>query len=87
MSALNYDNINTTLRNKEDLEVTCTESNKIETINCISKKSEKIDIIVFGNDISISNPRKMGSLYTFFFINGEPFITIGPQCNLILKGS
>ena len=50
----------------------------------ISNKSENdIDeqpienTTIFGNDFLIKNPKKLGNLYCFLYINGNPIISIG----------
>jgi hypothetical protein len=49
----------------------------VDTIN-----SEKINekFRVFGTDLRVKSPYRMGKLITFFYINGEPLFVIGPQC-------
>jgi hypothetical protein len=55
----------------------------IDSVN-ISNKSEN-DIneqpientTIFGNDFLIKNPKKLGNLYCFLYINGNPIISIG----------
>ncbi len=36
---------------------------------------------IYGSDIRIKSPYKMGKLYTFLFFKGEPIFVIGPTCN------
>jgi hypothetical protein len=81
MTDLKYNNINSTINNYEDNEITCTESS-IEkgAQGTINFEPVSVNISVFGNDISLKSPTKMGLLYTFLFLNEEPLITIGPQC-------
>jgi hypothetical protein len=44
------------------------------------KQEEKI--IVYGNDLKIQKPSKMGNCFTYWYINGQPRIVIGPQCTI-----
>jgi hypothetical protein len=39
------------------------------------------NITVFGNDIKRKSPFKTGKVYSFIYVNDEPLIIIGPQCN------
>ena len=39
---------------------------------------------IYGSDIRIKSPYKMGKLYTFLFYKGEPIIVIGPTCNILI---
>ncbi len=50
---------------------------RVDTINS-EKTNEKFK--VFGTDLRVKSPNKMGKLITFFFVNGEPLFVIGPQC-------
>ena len=36
--------------------------------------------LVYGISIDIHNPRKMGLVYAFFYINNFPLFIIGPDC-------
>ena len=36
---------------------------------------------LYGNDINIKNPKKLGNLRAFIYINNYPLIAIGPNCN------
>jgi hypothetical protein len=38
-------------------------------------------IHVYGNDLKVKKPCKMGNCYTFWFLHGRPTIVVGPQCN------
>lgn len=35
---------------------------------------------VYGNDLRIKNPCKMGGLFTLLFYRDQPLLCIGPQC-------
>jgi hypothetical protein len=37
-------------------------------------------IYVYGNNLKIKRPWKMGNCYTFWFLRDQPRIVIGPQC-------
>ena len=35
---------------------------------------------LYGNNISIKNPRKIGNMWAFLYCNDNPSIVIGPDC-------
>ena len=37
--------------------------------------------LIYGNDVNIKNPKKLGNLRAFLYINDYPLIVIGPNCN------
>jgi len=39
------------------------------------------NVTVFGNDIKRKSPFKIGRVYSLIYVNDEPMIIIGPQCN------
>lgn len=45
-----------------------------------SHGSSKLVLTVYGNDLRIKQPSKLGNVYSFLFINGNPLIILGPQC-------
>lgn len=53
----------------------------VENVNTTS--GVKMALSVYGNDLRNKNPYKMGNVFSFLFINGEPKIIIGPQCKII----
>lgn len=42
----------------------------------------KVRLSVYGNDLRIKFPTKMGNVFSFLFWNGDPKIIIGPQCKI-----
>jgi hypothetical protein len=61
-----------------------TEINLHQPCSTISNDESQLNtstpsIIVYGNDIKINSPCKMGGVYTFLFRDGEPLIVIGKQ--------
>lgn len=40
---------------------------------------------VYGNDLRVKNPCKMGGLFTLLFYRDQPLICIGPQCKLMFS--
>jgi len=42
---------------------------------------EKKNKLIYGNDINIKKPKRLGNLRAFFYINDYPLIAIGPNCN------
>ena len=47
----------------------------------LSNDQMKIVLTVYGNDLRIKYPTKVGNVFSFLFVNGDPLIIIGPQCN------
>ena len=37
--------------------------------------------LIYGNDINIKKPKRLGNLRAFLYINDYPLIAIGPNCN------
>lgn len=50
-------------------------------LNLIAR-SKKLIINVYGNDIQIKSPFKIGNVFSFCYINNMPLIIIGPQCKV-----
>ena len=46
-------------------------------------KKENRNKLIYGNDINIKNPAKLGNLRAFIYINNYPLIAVGPNCNKI----
>ena len=38
--------------------------------------------LLYGNSITITNPRNVGKVYAFLYIKKYPLIIIGPDCKL-----
>jgi hypothetical protein len=55
------------------------ESSNMSTSNHNTSIS-KLDLSVYGNELSLKNPRRIGGVYAFLYRNGHPLIVIGPQC-------
>lgn len=51
--------------------------------NVSTTNSSTPNLKVFGNDLKVKNPSKIGNVHSYLFINGQPLITLGPQCNII----
>lgn len=54
-------------------------NNSISFISTSSENS-RIAISVYGNDIKIDSPLKIGMCYSFLYFRGFPLITLGPEC-------
>jgi hypothetical protein len=39
---------------------------------------------LYGNNINVLNPKKIGKLYSFLYINNKPLIVIGSECKNII---
>lgn len=50
----------------------------------MAQGNTQLSICVYGNDLRIKNPLRMGNVITFLFVNGHPSIALGPQCNILL---
>ena len=53
-----------------------------DSISCVNTSSEnlRIAVSVYGNDIRIENPFKIGKCFSFLYFKGYPVITVGPEC-------
>jgi hypothetical protein len=81
MTEMKYDNLASTISNIVDNEISIMDSvTDRVTKNLKPMDIETVKITVFGNDLKVISPKKMGSLLTFFYIKEQPLITIGPQC-------
>ena len=59
-----------------------SQRNLNNSISFVSTSSEnaRISVQVYGNDIKIENPLKIGKCYSLLYYRGLPVITIGPEC-------
>ena len=48
--------------------------------NSLTTSSFTSSELVYGVSIDINNPRKIGAVNAFFYINNSPLIVIGPDC-------
>lgn len=46
----------------------------------MSQGNTRLTISVYGNDLRMKNPYRMGNVITFIFFNGHPLVVLGPQC-------
>ena len=53
--------------------------NRISNIS-LSNSSFTPSELVYGVSIDVNNPRKIGAVNAFFYINNFPLIIIGPDC-------
>ena len=54
----------------------------LENSEKIGKENlENKNKLIYGNDINIRNPKQLGNLKSFLYINDYPLIVIGPNCN------
>ena len=54
-------------------------SRKISLNSSVNSSTSSSDLI-YGTSIEIKNPRNIGSMKAFFYINNYPIIVIGPDC-------
>lgn len=54
------------------------------SISFVSTSSEnvRISVSVFGNDIKVERPLKIGKCFAFLYFKGFPIITLGPECKI-----
>lgn len=54
----------------------------LESISTVptSLQSEKLELTVYGSNLKAKSPSRLGNLYTFLYVRGQPLIAIGPQC-------
>ena len=50
------------------------------SINSSVNSSNSSSDLIYGSSIEIKNPRNLGSMKAFFYINNCPIIVIGPDC-------
>ena len=57
-------------------------SMNVEEVNVSHQTDNNIKLVlsVYGNDLRVKYPTKMGNVYSFIFVNGQPLIILGPQC-------
>ena len=59
------------------------EDNQISfNIGNVNTTTVKISLSVYGNDLRIKYPFKMGNVFSLLFYHGNPKIIIGPQCKI-----
>lgn len=69
--------------NKEDKNNNSLSSNDSTNIT-VQPKKDSIHNLLYGNPIDCINPKFIGKSYAFLYdIDGEPKITIGPDCKYI----
>ena len=59
-------------------------TNENSLINLLPSHN-KICVLVYGNDIKIKSPFKLGKVYSCCYFYNMPLIIIGPQCNINIK--
>ena len=47
-------------------------------------KNNNKNLLLYGNNIKIKNPKKIGKMWAFLYYKGNPLIVIGPNCKKIL---
>lgn len=58
--------------------------NSLTLVSTNTESSTNISISVYGSNIKIKKPIKMGKTFSFFYVNDYPWFIIGPQCKLSL---
>ena len=84
-NSIELDIIDTTKENNSNKEILNDKSasllnNNEETKeNKIDKRGNRSNLL-YGNDIKIMNPKKLGKTWAFLYYNDNPLIVIGPDC-------
>ena len=47
-------------------------------------KNNNKNLLLYGNNIKMKNPKKIGKMWAFLYYKGNPLIVIGPDCKKIL---
>ena len=47
-------------------------------------KNNNKNLLLYGNNIKMKNPKKIGKMWAFLYYKGNPLIVIGPNCKKIL---
>ena len=50
----------------------------------LQNKTKKINNTLYGNNITIKNPKKIGEMKVLFYFRDYPLIVIGPECKFII---
>ena len=70
------------MKGKEEQTQIYKELDILENSEKIGKENlENKNKLIYGNDINIRNPKQLGNLKAFLYINDYPLIVIGPNCN------
>ena len=70
------------MKGKEEQIQIYKELDILENSEKIGKENlENKNKLIYGNDVNIKNPKKLGNLRAFLYINDYPLIVIGPNCN------
>ena len=70
------------MKGKEEQTQIYKELDILENSEKIGKENlENKNKLIYGNDVNIKNPKKLGNLRAFLYINDYPLIVIGPNCN------
>ena len=73
----NRSGINITMGNIGGSDIS-KENNNITIITESEKKESPVK--VYGNEVKIASPVKMGNMNTFLFVSGEPLLAFGSGC-------
>lgn len=68
----NYEILDKTVRSREEVNV---------QLGLVTSVGQDKAACVYGTDLRIKNPCKMGGLITLLFIENQPIVCVGPQCN------
>jgi len=62
-------------------------NNSFSFVSTNTEAYSNISISVYGTDVRIKAPLKLGKTFSFFYINGYPWFIIGPQCKYNFSSS
>ena len=66
---------------KEKLNQNYQELDLLEDSGNIKEENSNKECKLYGNNINIKNPRKLGNLRAFLYIGDYPLIVLGPNSN------
>ena len=73
------------MKKKEDPEQQSIELELLGSSNCEEDEKEAETNKLYGNDINIKRPKKLGRLRALLYIKDYPLIMIGSKCKLFFN--
>lgn len=68
------------LSNNKNISLLENTENTKEDLEYSAKKDKNQSNKLYGNNIDIINPRKIGNMWAFLYYKDKPLIVIGPEC-------
>lgn len=79
---IRYDNTLTTEDGNSQRNLRNDLNNSISFVST-SSENTRISVTVYGNDVKMESPLKIGKCFAFLYFKGFPVITLGPECKKI----